>query len=133
MQNGRWIGLDFPAKPATDAEPPPALARALGAEPAAFGVSQFDALAELASQEAVEQLSPDIGALAALPYRGVIVTARATSAGFDFVSRFFAPEGRGPGGSGHRLGALRPGALLEGCASARTTSSPTRPRLAAAS
>jgi PhzF family phenazine biosynthesis protein len=92
MQNGLWIGLDFPAKPATDAGAPPALARALGATPVAFGVSQFDALAELASQEAVEQLKPDIGALAALPYRGVIVTARATSAGFDFVSRFFAPN-----------------------------------------
>jgi PhzF family phenazine biosynthesis protein len=92
MQSGRWIGLDFPAKPAADAEAAPALARALGATPVAFGVSQFDALAELGSQEAVEQLRPDIGALAALPYRGVIVTARAAAAGFDFVSRFFAPK-----------------------------------------
>lgn len=92
MQSGRWIGLDFPAKPPTEAEAPPALARALGATPVAFGVSQFDALAELASQEVVEQLAPDIGAIAALPYRGVIATARATSPGFDFVSRFFAPK-----------------------------------------
>ncbi len=92
MQSGRWIGLDFPAKPAADAEAAPALARALGATPVAFGVSQFDALAELGSQEAVEQLRPDVGALAALPYRGVIVTARAAAAGFDFVSRFFAPK-----------------------------------------
>jgi PhzF family phenazine biosynthesis protein len=92
MQSGPWIGLDFPAKPANDAEPPAALARALGATPVAFGVSQFDALAEIGSQEAVEQLKPDIGALTALPYRGVIVTARAAAAGFDFVSRFFAPK-----------------------------------------
>jgi PhzF family phenazine biosynthesis protein len=92
MQSGPWIGLDFPAKPAAAAEPAPALARALGTVPVAFGVSQFDALAELGSQEAVEQLTPDIAALAALPYRGVIVTARAASAGFDFVSRFFAPK-----------------------------------------
>jgi predicted PhzF superfamily epimerase YddE/YHI9 len=29
--------------------------------------------------------------LATLPVRGVIVTSRADSAGYDFVSRFFAP------------------------------------------
>ncbi|HVO36291.1 MAG TPA: PhzF family phenazine biosynthesis protein [Gemmatimonadales bacterium] len=92
MQSGPWIGLDFPAKPPTDAEAPSALTLALGATPVSFGVSQFDALAEIGSQAAVEQLRPDIGALAALPYRGVIVTARATAAGFDFVSRFFAPK-----------------------------------------
>jgi len=91
MKQGAWIALDFPAKPATPAEAPAALARALGAAPVAFGVSQFDALAELESEEAVRTLIPDIGALAALPYRGVIVTARAASAGLDFVSRFFAP------------------------------------------
>ena len=92
MRNGQWIALDFPAKPATAAEPPAALTAALGATPVAFGVSQFDCLAELGSQQAVEQLRPDIGALVALPYRGVIVTARAASAGLDFVSRFFAPK-----------------------------------------
>ncbi len=92
MKQGEWIALDFPAKPDTAAEPPPALARALGAPPVAFGVSHFDCLAELASEDAVRQLHPDIGALAALPYRGVIVTARAATAGLDFVSRFFAPS-----------------------------------------
>lgn len=91
MLGGRWIALDFPAKPAGAAEAPPALASALGAEPVAFATSQFDCLAELASEEDVRGLRPDIGALALLPYRGVIVTARATSPGFDFVSRFFAP------------------------------------------
>jgi PhzF family phenazine biosynthesis protein len=91
MKDGSWIALDFPAKPATEAEPPLALARALGTPSVAFGVSQFDCLAEVASEDAVRQLRPDIGALAALPYRGVIVTARASTAGLDFVSRFFAP------------------------------------------
>ena len=91
MRQGAWIALDFPAKPDTEAEPPLALARALGTPSVAFGVSQFDCVAEVASEDAVRQLRPDIGALAALPYRGVIVTARASAAGFDFVSRFFAP------------------------------------------
>ena len=35
--------------------------------------------------------NPDHGALKKIPVRGVIVTAPATTAGFDFVSRFFAP------------------------------------------
>lgn len=92
MKKGAWIALDFPAKPVTSAEPPPELARALGELPVSFGVSHFDCLAEVASEDAVRQLRPDLGVLAALPYRGVIVTARASAAGFDFVSRFFAPK-----------------------------------------
>lgn len=92
MQSGAWIALDFPAKPAAGAEPPPELARALGAAPVAFGLSQFDAITELESEAVVKGLRPDSGALGALPYRGVIVTARASSPGFDFVSRFFAPR-----------------------------------------
>jgi PhzF family phenazine biosynthesis protein len=92
MQQGAWIALDFPAKPAAAAEPAPGLAGALGETPTAFATSQFDCLAELASEDAVKGLHPDIAALAALPYRGVIVTARASTGGFDFVSRFFAPR-----------------------------------------
>jgi predicted PhzF superfamily epimerase YddE/YHI9 len=89
---GEWIELDFPAKPASVTEAPATLARALGAAPVRFGASQFDCLAELPSEGAVRRLRPDVGALAALPYRGVIVTSRAQTAGFDFVSRFFAPR-----------------------------------------
>ncbi len=92
MRQGPWIGLDFPAKPATAAAPPAELARALGVTPVAFGVSQFDALAELDAAETVRDLRPDIGALAALEYRGLIVTAAGHATGFDFVSRFFAPK-----------------------------------------
>ena len=36
-------------------------------------------------------LQPDFRRLRPLPMRGVIVTSRASSDGFDFVSRFFAP------------------------------------------
>ena len=92
LKSGAWIALDFPAKPATPAEPPADLARALGAAPTAFAMSQFDGLAEVASEREVQELKPDIGALAALPCRGLIVTAPATTPGFDFVSRFFAPR-----------------------------------------
>ena len=57
-----------------------------------FGVSQFDCLVEVASEGVVRHLKPDIGLLASLPFRGVIVTGRASTPGFDFVSRFFAPR-----------------------------------------
>jgi predicted PhzF superfamily epimerase YddE/YHI9 len=43
------------------------------------------------SAATVQSLSPTISALARLPVRGVIVTARADGSEHDFVSRFFAP------------------------------------------
>ncbi len=88
-----WIELDFPAKPEQPAAMSDALARALGVSGAAyFGVSEFDCLVEVGSEEEVRALAPDVAALAALPYRGIIVTARATMPGRHFVSRFFAPK-----------------------------------------
>jgi len=39
----------------------------------------------------VRALKPDFAQLATLPVRGIIVTALASTAGFNFVSRFFAP------------------------------------------
>jgi predicted PhzF superfamily epimerase YddE/YHI9 len=36
--------------------------------------------------------TPDFAALRKLGVRGVMITARSTVRGFDFVSRFFAPE-----------------------------------------
>jgi len=90
-RDGDWVELDFPAKPAHPAEPPPGLADALGADPVAVGRSQFDLVVELPSEAGVRSLSPDIRSLGALPARGVIVTARSETAPFDFVSRFFAP------------------------------------------
>jgi predicted PhzF superfamily epimerase YddE/YHI9 len=48
-------------------------------------------LVEVATEETVRTLQPDLTLLQTLPRRGVIVTSRATAAGFDFVSRYFAP------------------------------------------
>lgn len=88
---GDWIELDFPAKPETATPPPPGLAEALGAAPKYVGKNQLDYLVELDAEETVRRLAPDHGALAKLPVRGVMVTSRATTAPYDFVSRFFAP------------------------------------------
>ena len=90
---GEWIELDFPAKPILDGPAPDGLAAALGAEPVYVGRSHFDVLVEVASEAEVRALKPDLGRLAGVEARGVIVTARAEGgAGYDFVSRFFAPR-----------------------------------------
>ncbi len=87
-----WIEMDLPAEPAEPAPAPDGLADALGAEPVFVGRNRFDYLVEVAAEETVRALAPDIRRLGALPVRGVIVTARAETDGFDFVSRFFAPR-----------------------------------------
>lgn len=91
--DGGLMELDFPEKteePASEAEGL-SLTSALGAEAKYVGKNQFDYLVLLESEEAVRGASPDMSALRRLPVRGVIVTSRATSPRFDFVSRFFAP------------------------------------------
>ena len=91
-----WITLDFPATPvlpsADRAADVAAMAESVGLPVTDAGQSRFDWLVEVASEEAVRALVPDMARLAALPVRGVIVTARSGSPGFDFVSRFFAPR-----------------------------------------
>ena len=86
------IVMDFPAKPVERDAPADDLAAALGAAIVAAAMNQFDALVELGSEAVVRSLRPDFRRLAAVPVRGVIVTARASTPGFDFVSRFFAPN-----------------------------------------
>ncbi len=90
-RRGAWIEMDFPAKREEPVPAPPGLAEALGVTPKYVGRNQFDYLVEVEAEEAVRSLKPDHTALAKLPVRGVIVTSRAATHEFDFVSRFFAP------------------------------------------
>jgi PhzF family phenazine biosynthesis protein len=91
-RKGEWIELDFPAKIALPVDDFPELLRDLGVKQARFvGKNAFDYFVEVESEEAVRALAPDFSALRRRPVRGVIVTARSSSAEFDFVSRFFAP------------------------------------------
>lgn len=91
-RRGGWIEMDFPAKIAVPAEPPPELLSALGLARAHFvGRNAFDYLVEADSEETVRALTPNYSTLRTLPVRGVIVTARSSRGEFDFVSRFFAP------------------------------------------
>ena len=86
-----WIELDFPARPDTPVEAPAGLAAALGATPSYVGRNVDDLVVLLDDEAAVRALAPDFGALRRLPVRGVTVTAPASTPGYDFVSRFFAP------------------------------------------
>ncbi|MDH4198080.1 MAG: PhzF family phenazine biosynthesis protein [Candidatus Aminicenantes bacterium] len=92
-RDGEWIELDFPARPPRSASPDwtPDLVAALGVKPSYIGLSKEDVIVEVADEATVRKLEPDIAALAGVPARGVIVTSRAATPGFDFVSRFFAP------------------------------------------
>jgi predicted PhzF superfamily epimerase YddE/YHI9 len=87
---GSAITLDFPAEPAAPSPAPPELVGALGVTPVFTGKNRFDYLIELASGEELAGINPDFVRLAAVPMRGVIVTAASTGP-YDFVSRFFAP------------------------------------------
>ena len=90
-KRGDWIELNFPATPAVQLSAPDGLLAALGTEALWVGQSKFDYLVEVASETEVRELNPDFGALKKLGGRGVIVTSEASTPGYDFVSRFFAP------------------------------------------
>jgi PhzF family phenazine biosynthesis protein len=90
-RSGREIELDFPATPPQAVSAPQGLIEALGVEPKYVGASSFDYLVEVASEDVVRGLKPDFAPLKALASRGVMVTSTASTEGYDFVSRFFAP------------------------------------------
>lgn len=86
-----WIVLDFPEKREEKVDAPPGLLGALGVQAKYVGRNAFDYLVEVESEDVVREMKPNFAALETVQARGIIVTARASSPGFDFVSRFFAP------------------------------------------
>jgi PhzF family phenazine biosynthesis protein len=93
-RRGDQIELDFPAEPAVERPVPPEILEALGiASPRFTGRNRLDYLIEVSDEGAVRALAPDFRRLeaAGMGSRGVIVTAASSSAGRDFISRFFAP------------------------------------------
>lgn len=96
-RQGDWIELDFPAEPIqqTIVEPVEleAISHALAHAPViSAGKNRFDLLVELADEQTVRNLVPDVRRVAEFPVRGMIVTSRSASPEFAFVSRFFAPQ-----------------------------------------
>ncbi len=117
-RNDALIELEFPADPVAEVvfsdksdrpdrpekpDIPNIIAHALGAVLVFVGRGREDYLIEIESEKKLRSLSLDLGDITALKKipiavdgfqpRGFIVTAKAaaTSGGYDFVSRFFAP------------------------------------------
>jgi predicted PhzF superfamily epimerase YddE/YHI9 len=81
----------LPIAPVTSQLPPFDIAAALGVPVLHFAGNQHNRwLAEFASEEQLRALQPDYSAM--MGVYGVIATCRATTEGYDFMSRFFAPN-----------------------------------------
>jgi len=92
-KKGDEIEMDFPAIPEKEVSYPADLIHALGGvEPKYVGMTKWNYVVELESEHVVKSLKPDFGRMLTLPGWGTMVTAKADSGDYDFVSRFFAPE-----------------------------------------
>jgi PhzF family phenazine biosynthesis protein len=89
-KNDEWYALNFPADKIQRKEITPELIACFAIAPrdAYQGIS--DIMLVFSSQQEIENIKPDLSKIAALPARGIIITAR--GANTDFVSRFFAPR-----------------------------------------
>ncbi|MDF2051045.1 PhzF family phenazine biosynthesis protein, partial [Arthrobacter sp. Cr_A7] len=87
-RDGEGYVLDFPSEMPEPVAVDPVVSEALGV-PALEAFLATDLIHVVEDAETVRTLSPDFGALAKLPVRGVVVTAAGGETGYDFVSRFF--------------------------------------------
>lgn len=85
---GDLVVLDFPSRPPDPVDTSGEMTRALGIDPLSEWLADYY-LAELASEQALRALRPDMDRVSAMGHTGVIVTAPGSDR--DFVSRFFAP------------------------------------------
>jgi PhzF family phenazine biosynthesis protein len=96
LRRGDWIELDFPSEPInwpiTESAELDQIVETLGAAVVSAGRNRFDLLVELADEQTVRGLKPNISRVTSFPVRGLIATSPASEPGFDFVSRFFAPR-----------------------------------------
>ncbi|WP_017599644.1 PhzF family phenazine biosynthesis protein [Nocardiopsis lucentensis] len=88
--DGDRLWMDFPVNRAEKCEVPDGLVEALGAPAVWTGTVGEFLLVELADEDTVRGLAPDLSGLAEQPQNLVIVTARGTAA--DMVSRVFGPS-----------------------------------------
>ena len=87
------IGLDFPAILQKQVDYPDELIAAIGGvKPKYVGMTKWNYLIELNSESDIRNLKPDFDIMLNLPGWGTIITAKADMEGYDFISRFFAPE-----------------------------------------
>ena len=108
-RRGTGVELDFPAEPAEPTPAPAGSCRCAGGSPAVRRPEPI----RLAGRgrfrgRAPPPCAPDMTRLAAIPTRGVIVTSRAESPGFDFVWRVLRATPRRSRRPRVRLGTLLP-------------------------
>jgi predicted PhzF superfamily epimerase YddE/YHI9 len=89
-----WIEMDFPSRPPIEADVPDEITAMVGGSPVVrargtVGGGMSGYFFEYATEDEVRALNPD-ARLAGVPDGYVLVTARASMDGYDFVSRFFA-------------------------------------------
>lgn len=85
------IEMDFPSLPAEKAQIPKGILAALGEEAIDTLQAGNKYLVVVDGEDRVRRLRPDFEALRRMPGRALMVTSQASTAGYDFVSRFFAP------------------------------------------
>jgi len=86
-----WLYLDFPATPNTRIDLQQLLKSTREKERINGLSSERWILAEFETEQEVRLYQPDFAAIAALPGGHLLITARSTMPGVDFVSRCFAP------------------------------------------
>lgn len=92
VQTATGIEMDFPEDAAMHCESPAGLADSLGLAPVAVSKNSSDYLVEVSCEAEVREAKPNFSLLKEVPCRGVMITSRSETPGFDFVSRFFAPQ-----------------------------------------
>lgn len=91
--NNGEIGLNFPKIEEKEITYPKELELVVGGNiPKYVGKAKWYYLVELEDEQTVRTLKPDFEMMLKLEPWGIIVTAKASTPGYDFVSRFFAPE-----------------------------------------
>jgi PhzF family phenazine biosynthesis protein len=88
------VTIDLPLRPVSPGPLPNGIAAAVGVKPVASATAKkgpggSDYIIEVADEASVLAARPDFGPLKTLD-GGIILTARASTAGWDFVSRYFA-------------------------------------------
>ena len=91
-RKGEWIEMDFPALLEEAGSAAPGLLEALDVTAVYVGKNRFDYLIEVESEEILRAMRPNFSRLVEVEARGIIVTSRASTQGYDFISRFFAPR-----------------------------------------
>ena len=91
-RRGEMIELDFPSEAATEAPTPAGLQQALGVPLLWTGRNRMDYIVEVPGEAELRGIVPNLAEIAKIDARGLIVTCRGTGTGYDFLSRFFAPQ-----------------------------------------